>query len=107
MWFLPPSPHREAALRRSLLTRIMFAVVTLLSTKKLIGCVRLRGMRRTVICSKCNRPFMIEGRGGTMKWVKQGVICPYKGCWEPNEVEWPIDGSFKATEIHIEPPTED
>lgn len=50
---------------------------------------------------------MIEGRGGTMKWVKQGVICPYKGCWEPNEVEWPIDGSFKATEIHIEPPTED
>lgn len=50
------------------------------------------------MCSKCQRPFVIEGNPGTMKPILQGVLCPYKGCWEPNEVEWPIDGCFKATE---------
>lgn len=50
------------------------------------------------MCSKCQRPFVIEGNPGTMKPILQGVLCPYEGCWEPNEVEWPIDGCFKATE---------
>jgi len=66
----------------------------------------LSGVRKTVVCSKCQRPFVVEGTTGTMKPVRQGVICPYKGCWELNEVEWPIDGSFKAIEIYTPPSTE-
>lgn len=57
-------------------------------------------MRKTLVCVKCKRPFLVEGTPGTMRSVRQGVVCPYKGCWEPNEVEWAIDGTFKATEIY-------
>lgn len=63
-------------------------------------------MRKTVTCSKCQRPFVVEGTAGTMRSLKQGVVCPYQGCWEQNEIEWTIDGTFKATEIYIPPKTE-
>lgn len=67
-------------------------------------CVILTQMRKTVVCSKCQRPFLIEGPEGTTKPARQGVVCPYKGCWEMNEVQWPLDSSFKVTEIYISPP---
>ena len=53
----------------------------------------------TVNCSKCQRPFRVEGSAGTLKKVTQGVGCPYEGCFAMNEVEWSIDGSFSSVAI--------
>ena len=56
-------------------------------------------MTKTVICSKCQRPFRVEGSAGALKEVRQGVSCPYEGCFAMNEVEWSIDGSLSSVAI--------
>jgi hypothetical protein len=57
-------------------------------------------MRKTVICTKCKLPFLVQGTVGTLKESPQSVTCPYLNCYAANEISWPIGESCKTTRIH-------
>jgi hypothetical protein len=35
------------------------------------------------------------------------VTCPYEGCRERNEIDWPMDGSFRVIPINNQLPRQD
>ena len=57
-------------------------------------------MIKHVACAKCHRLFIVKGKSGNLKELLHGVRCPYAGCFEMNEVMWPLDGSFEAVSIY-------
>ncbi len=57
-------------------------------------------MRKTLICRKCNAPFLVEGPSGKLKKTRQEVKCPYPDCQWPNPISWPPDGCFQAFSVY-------
>ena len=57
-------------------------------------------MRKTLICRKCNAPFLVEGPSGKLKKTRQEVNCPYPDCRWPNPISWPSDGCFQAFSVY-------
>lgn len=55
-------------------------------------------MRKTIDCAKCHKSINIEGlmeNTENMPETELNVICPH--CKYPNEVLWPLDGSYRVT----------
>ena len=56
-------------------------------------------MDKTVVCIRCGKPFLVDGKRGSEVVRIHFVMCPYDNCGEINEVVWSEDGWCRAYPI--------
>ena len=56
-------------------------------------------MEKTIVCTRCSKPFLVSGKIGSPVPKIHYVMCPYDKCGEINEVSWAEDGWCRAYPI--------
>lgn len=57
-------------------------------------------VRTTVVCTKCEIPFLVEGQKGKGIEILLKVRCPYPECQNINDVLWFSENSHKVVPIY-------